>query len=169
MGNKILVLVIACILVFPLGLIAKDKPGADLLIVKLDGEQVRGELIAVKESSLLLLSESGADVSVDVKEIKVITIVKKSKALLGAGLGYAIGVSSMIILSMAATEGEWTLEETLSFPELWIFSLPFALIGGFIGGKVGKSKTIQIEGKSASEIRESLEYLRNKARIPDYN
>ena len=70
MGNKILVLVIACILVFPLGLIAKDKPGADLLIVKLDGEQVRGELIAVKESSLLLLSESGADVSVDVKEMK---------------------------------------------------------------------------------------------------
>jgi len=116
-----------------------------------------------------LLSESGADVSVDVKEIKVITIVKKSKSLLGAGLGYAIGVSSMIILSMAATEGEWTLEETLSFPEVWIFSLPFALIGGFIGGKVGKSKTIQIEGKSASEIRESLEYLRNKARIPDYN
>ena len=169
MSMKMIVLVLACILVLPLGLTAQERKGANLLIVKLDGEQVRGELIAVKESSLLLLSESGADVSVDVKEIKVITIVKKSKALLGAGLGYAIGVSSMIILSMAATEGEWTLEETLSFPELWIFSLPFALIGGFIGGKVGKSKTIQIEGKSASEIRESLEYMREKARIADYN
>lgn len=169
MSKKLLILVLACILVLPLGLTAQERKGANLLIEKLNGEQVRGELITVKESSLLLLSESGADVSVDVKEIKVITIVKKSKALLGAGLGYAIGVSSMIILSMAATEGEWTLEETLSFPEVWIFSLPFALIGGFIGGKVGKSKTIQIEGKSASEIRESLEYLRNKARIPDYN
>lgn len=169
MSKKLLILVLACILVLPLGLTAQERKGANLLIEKLNGEQVRGELITVKESSLLLLSESGADVSVDVKEIKVITIVKKSKSLLGAGLGYAIGVSSMIILSMAATEGEWTLEETLSFPELWIFSLPFALIGGFIGGKVGKSKTIQIEGKSASEIRESLEYLRNKARIPDYN
>jgi len=51
-------------------LIAKERRGAELMVDKKDGQQVRGELIAVKQDSLLLLErESGADVSVDIEEI----------------------------------------------------------------------------------------------------
>jgi len=43
-----------------------------------------------------------------------------------------------------------------------------ALIGGFIGMSLGKEGTIQIEGKSDSEIQEAMDKLRKKARIRDY-
>ena len=170
MSKKLLVLVLVCILIFPLGLTAKEKKGADLIIQKTDGTQARGELITVKENSLLLLDrESGADVSVDVKDIKVITIVKKPKALQGAGLGFLISAASLSALAWA------TDEEFFTDPEgggplvlaLW-FGIPGLLVGAVVGSIIGTDKRIQIEGKTDSEILENLEYLRKKARIPDY-
>jgi hypothetical protein len=58
--------------------IAKRKHGALLLITRKDNQQISGELIAVKakqKSLLFLESESKADVSVDIKDIKVIKII----------------------------------------------------------------------------------------------
>lgn len=44
---------------------ANENRGAEFVIQKTDGHRIRGELIAVKANSLLLLeSESAADVSV---------------------------------------------------------------------------------------------------------
>ena len=166
MSKKLLILVLACILVLPLGLTAQERKGANLLIEKLDGEQIRGELITVRESSLLLFSESGVDVSVDITAVEAITIVKKSKSLLGAALGFVIGTTCLAFTSVAAVEGEYSFFEVL--PTAMIINIPSAIIGGIIGKSIGRDKTFQIEGKTDSEIRESLEYLRNKARIPDY-
>ena len=68
------------------------KKGAKLVIQKTDGQKIKGELIAVKKDSLLLLGqESGADVSVDIRNIEMVKI-KKSKTLLGASLGFLAGV-----------------------------------------------------------------------------
>ncbi|MGB2907203.1 MAG: hypothetical protein WBB73_08875 [Candidatus Aminicenantaceae bacterium] len=170
MSKKLLVLVLVCILVFPLGLTAKEKKGADLLVEKLDGTQVRGELITVKDSSLLLLDrESGADVSVDVKDIKVITSVKKSKALQGAGLGFLISAVSLSVLAWA-TDEEFFLDPEGGGPLVLalVFGIPGLLVGTVVGAIVGTDKTIQIEGKIDSEIKEALDYLRTKARVPDY-
>ena len=73
-------------------LFAKERKGIDLIISKADGQYERGELIAVKESSLLLMEKgSGRDVTVDIGDIKVIQIEKKSKFLKGAGYGLLIG------------------------------------------------------------------------------
>jgi len=135
MSKKLLVLVLVCILIFPLGLAAKEKKGADLIIQKTDGTQIGGELIAVKENSLLLLDrESGVDVSVDVKDIIVITIVKKSKALQGAGLGFLISAVSLSALAWA------TDEEYFSDPEgggplvlALFFGIPGLLVGTVVG------------------------------------
>ena len=63
-------------------LYAKNK-GAELVVQKIDGTQVRGELIAVKEESLLLLNSEGEDVSVDINDVRVVSIFKKSKVLIG--------------------------------------------------------------------------------------
>jgi len=46
--------------------------------------------------------------------------------------------------------------------------LAAALIGGFIGISLGKEVTIQIEGMTDLEIKEALDKLRKKARIPEY-
>ena len=57
------------ILTLSIPLTAKERKGADLIIQKIDGQQVRGEFIAVKENSLLLLDrDTGADVTVDIED-----------------------------------------------------------------------------------------------------
>jgi hypothetical protein len=74
-------------------LYAKERRGAKLIVTKLDGLLTEGELITVKPNSLLLLDTEGKDVSIDIVDIKVIRILKKSKTLLGAGLGFLIGTA----------------------------------------------------------------------------
>jgi len=99
---------IALFLVFSIlalsgNMFAKERKGADLIIQKKYGQQVRGELIAVKENSLLLLGrESGVDVTVDIDNVKVITIVGKSKASGGAVLGLLIGAGVGAIVGLVA-------------------------------------------------------------------
>jgi hypothetical protein len=138
------------------------RKGAELIVQKKDGQQVRGELITVKNSSLLLLDSEGADVSIDIADIKVIRIVKKSKAILGASSGLLIGGGGAALLGQAASDTE--------SPNVWILgALIFGglglLIGAGTGALLGIDKIIQIEGKSDSEIKEILEKLSKKARI----
>ena len=139
-----------------------QKPGAKLVIQKKDGQQVIGELIAVKENSLLLKEhESGADESVDVSDINKITIVRKSWGwkgvlLIGGGLGLIAGISQA---------GEEVHGFIPSLIDGFIFG---AIIGLIVGAVAGIDKTIQIEGKPDWEIKQSLEELRKKARVPDF-
>lgn len=157
-------------------LMAKERRGAQLLIQKKDGQQVRGELITVKEDSLLLLdSETGADVSVDIKDVKVIKIVKKSLTYELGISGFLLGGITLGIFHSQIVKGEEVKEgETgkATQHQVWRTSGLGALIGSLagiiIGTVVGIDKTIQIEGKSDSQIKEIFEKLRKKARIPDY-
>jgi hypothetical protein len=83
MKHKVLVLVVTfSLLICSENMMAKERRGAELMITKTDGQQIAGELIAVKPSSLLLLNpKTGADVSIEIGDIAVIKIMKKSKAL----------------------------------------------------------------------------------------
>jgi hypothetical protein len=158
------------ILALSIPLTAKERKGADLIIQRADGTQVRGELISVKENSLLLLArESGADVTVDVGDISVITIVKKGKAgkgawmgaLIGGGAGAGVAVGIFAIGSTPAHDsaGMIVLLSTAAGAGLGL------LIGGLFGWSSGIDKTVQLEGKSELEIQEILEKLRKKAKI----
>lgn len=92
MRKAISLFLVLSTLAFSMPLSAKEKKGADLIIQKTNGIQVRGELIAVKLNSLILRDrESGAGVSVDIRNIRVLKIKKKSKTLLGAGVGLIVG------------------------------------------------------------------------------
>jgi hypothetical protein len=166
MKRTISLFLVASVIVISTPLSAKERKGADVIIQKKDGIQLRGELIAVKENSLLLLDrESGGDVTVDVEEIIVITTVKKSKYLLGAGLGFLIG---------AAAGATFIAVKGVNDSYLGWMGLSAAVLGsagallGFIFVAFtasGKTKVIQIEGKSDAEIQKILEKLRKKARI----
>ena len=107
--------------------------------------------------------------SVDIGDIKVIRIVKKSKALLGAGLGLLIVGGGGALLAVVANAGHepYTIKE-----RAWLVGifggLAGLLIGGVTGALLGSDKTIQIEGMSDSEIQGALDKLRKKARIRDY-
>jgi len=164
----------------------RKKHGANLIIQKINGQQVGGELIAVKQDSLLLLNTVGKDVSVEIEEIKVITVVKKSRALLGVGTGLlggagggaAIGAFIWVLgfvlgSPVRALFGEAGIENWKDdFQDfLWNGALIGAGVGvllGITGAVAGKDKAIQIEGMSDLEIREALNKLRKKARIRDH-
>ena len=144
--------------------IGPKKKGAYLIIQKTDGIQVRGWLIAVKENSLLLMDrDSGADVSVNVKNISVITHVKRSKGLKVVGTS----VASCLAVFM----GTIIWADVFGPPELAEQGpIGLGLIAGLIGFVAGQNlvkntKTYQVEGKPDSEIQEILEKLRKKARI----
>ena len=148
------------------------KNGSELIVQKIDGQYAIGELIAVKENSLLLLdSESGADVSVDIREIKLIEIVKNSKSLAWGGIGLVSG--AVIGALIGYVEGDDPPGYVLTAKDKalgygFYIGLSGAILGGIIGALAGKDEKIQIEGKSASEIKEALEKLRKKARVTNF-
>jgi len=157
---------IALFLVFSLlalsgNLFAKERRGAKLIIAKKDAQKVEGELITVKPNSLLLLNTEGKDVSIDVADIKVIRIVKKSKVLQGIGLGLLVGGGTGALMGAGRDYGGALMGGIF----LGAIGL---LVGGTLGFASGIDNTIQIEGMSELEIKEILKKLRKKARIRDY-
>jgi hypothetical protein len=170
---------IALFLVFSLagltGNLYAKKKGVNLIVQKKDGQLVRGELIAVKENSLLLKEkESGADLSVDIEDVNVIKIMKKSKTLLGAGLGFLTGVSVGALGTGIGWElGSWAPNDTKTKFRImaWvgtISGLVGAVVGRYIGAHTNRSETIQIEGLYQGSIEFVLKELRKEARIRDY-
>jgi len=155
----------------PEGRFPERKHGAKLIITKKDRLQTAGELITVKEKSLLLLNTEGWDVSVRITDIRDIRILRRAKAgtgaAIGAGISFVFGAAYVTLFNL-------TVEHYDRSSWWWVplfgavCSLPGLLIGGAIGAVLGLDKTIQIEGMSESEIEETLEYLRKKARIRDY-
>ena len=145
------------------------KLGAKLIITKKDGQLIEGELITVKPNSLLLLNTEGKDVSIDVADIKVIRIVKKSKFIKSVKNGLLIGAGIGLVLGLPGTIGNCWL-----CSPLWLLIGPLIgvtyglLIGGIVGVSSSKYKIIQIEGMTDLEIQEALDKLQKKARIRDY-
>ncbi|MDH4218779.1 MAG: hypothetical protein OEW23_08375 [Candidatus Aminicenantes bacterium] len=194
---------ISLFLVFSISLLsgrmfAQERRGADIEIyktklkveIKMEGTpwestmpkgispDFRGELIAVKKDSILLLDRySGADVTIDFRDIGVIRIVKKSKVLRGAGLGLFIGAAGGALVGYAAGDSEiWISHESPTVltadQKALISGILFGILGAVIGGAAGagggKDKIIIFEGKSDVQIQETLEKLRKKARVKNY-
>ena len=176
-GKKFISLfLVFSIMMLSVNLYAK-KRGAKLIITQKDGQLIEGELITVKPNSLLLLNTEGRDVSVDIEDAKVITIITKAKFKKAAGLGFLVGAIAGII---AVKQEENKIEDPLE-AFIWRISKPWAyyvyaslfggvcaLIGGLIGTAVIPDKVILIEGMTDQEIQETLDKLRKKARIRDY-
>lgn len=173
-GKKIITLVLVFFLLTLSGnLYAKNK-GAKLIVAKKDGQLIEGELITVKPNSLLLLNAEGRDVSVGIGDIRIIRIVKKSKAMIGATFGALAGGSTGAIVSALIGKPAPIIFSSMATEKSTILSGMFfgfiigTVCGGLIGASEGIDKKIQIEGMSNSEIQETLEKLRKKARIRDY-
>ena len=161
------------LLMLSVKLYGKERRGAELLITKKNGGEIEGELIAVKENSLLILTKStGSDVSVDIADVEVITIVKKSKTWEGAVLGVLVGggAGASIGYEVARPRGFALVDYTTL--GIFLGGAIGVLVGGLIGiliaSSLGKDKTIQIQGMADLEIQETLDKLRKKARVRNY-
>jgi hypothetical protein len=167
-GKKIISLfLVFSLMMLSVNLYAKERRGAELIITKKNGGKIEGELITVKPNSLLLLNPEGKDLSVDIEEIKEIIIVKKSKA--GKGFLIAGGGSTLLITATVfIVQPDWDVSEGTALFRCAMYGLIIGTVGAIIGAVAGTDKTIQLEGMTDSEIQETLDKLRKKARIRDY-
>ena len=151
------------------------KRGAEFIIQKKDGQQIKGELIAVKPNSLLLLNTYGKDESVDIEDIKIIIVKEKLKVtryLLRGAIWGPVGYS-IFLLCLYPIYGGYG-GERIKLSEYYKNALPGILLSPLIMAAtlaVFRPKFIRkfkIEGMTDSEISDVLDYLRKKARIRDY-
>jgi len=151
---------------------AEERRGAEILITKKDGTQVSGELVAVKKDSLLLVANepaAGMDLTVGLKDIKEVKIVKKSKAgkgllyglLLGGGGGAAAG-----LLSGDDPDGFVSFSASDKAALFGIFFGGLGLvIGGIVGGLSGADEVLSIGGISESGLGWIQARLAESARL----
>ena len=171
-----LLLVISVLVAVPEDLAAKERRGAKVLIQKKDGFVIEGELIAVKKNMLLLLdSQLGADVSIDIYNVKIIKVVKDVKATNGFYLGIGIisgGTAGAIfggIVHPLSPRSSWKFSYV---PQPIFFGVIGALAGtilALIGSNMTAKSIIEIEGSSPEEIKAVLGDLRIQARVLNYN
>jgi hypothetical protein len=161
MKIKVLVLgLVFSLLICSGNIMAKERRGAEVVITKTDGQKIKGELIAVKASSLLLLdSRSATDLSVDVNGIRAIRIVRKPQFWL-AGITFAIGAG----LGYDAAKGDG-LSSANSMVDGVLYGIALGIPTILLSGI---DQTIQIEGKSPGEIKAIMEKLSRKARVTDF-
>jgi hypothetical protein len=166
-GKKLLSLfLVFSIMMLSVNIYAKERRGA-IIEIWGKGRFIKGELITVKQDSLLLLNTEGKDESIDIVDIKVIEM-KKSKVGTGALIGF-ISVSGTILalnLMLIPVLDDFYFGDVIKVTA--IYGGIGALIGGTIGAFMKGSKTFQLERMAESEIQETLDYLRKKARIRDY-
>jgi gas vesicle protein len=131
-----------------------------------------GELIAVRETKLILVDFTSRDLTIDVNEIALIVIKKKAHSWLGAGLGVVLG--GIIGVAVAPSK---TAERVTDIPVLLIEQgtsktgyglagmLAGGILGGVIGAALGSDSQIVVAKMSPAERERLLTKLRSKARI----
>ncbi len=150
-------------------LYAEERRGAQLLITKKNGLQIECELLIVKMDSLIWRRKFSADhITTNIRDIKTIRIIRKSKALLGAGTGFLVGGS----IGALAVAGSGSSEDYFGgigiLIGIGVLGGIGALCGAGIGASEGTDIKIQIEGMTDLEIQEALDKLRKKARFRYY-
>ena len=130
----------------PAGLSAKQRRGADLVVTKLDGALVSGELIAVRPDSLLLLSDS-RDLSIPLAEVQIVRIVRRSRIWPYAGIGGAIGLAGMgLLVASGGNDVDYGTEKTLLGGGIGV------LAGAIAGFVKGVDPLFTVAGRPQAEI-----------------
>ncbi len=158
-------------LVLPADLSAKERRGASIVVTRLDGSQVSGELIAVKRDSLLLLNNVGRDESVDLTDIKTVRIVKKSRAGILSGIGGAVGAATGVALGLSWMFEEWSNSQAKgALMGGAIFGAIGALSGLVAGSVLGVDSSFTVAGEQEDVVAAYWDRLRahsREGRLPD--
>lgn len=146
---------------------AKTKPGVSIEIVRLDGSEAAGELMAVRPGSLVVADlTSGAYDFIPLAEIRIVRIPKVSKAA-GAWSGFQWGAFYGAILGDLSTGREKSSRKR-RIRALYgglAGGAAGALIGGLKGRTTKKKIVLQIADQPAAELAAILARLNGLARI----
>lgn len=148
----------------PGSLAAKERHGAELAVTAKNGEQVGGELVAVKADSLLLFDHrTGKDLSVNLADLSVIRIVRKSKALTGLLVGFVPGAVGGAVLGAHASDGMGGLGAFLGGVTIGAVT---GLVGLAAGFGAGIDSVVRYADLPDAERRAFLLRLNRLAREP---
>lgn len=148
---------------------AGQRLGARVVVDLGFGVPVKGELIAVRPDSLLILDNSRVDRSIEVAHIRSVSIPKSSKAgiggilglIAGAGGGYLVGYTAAVA-SGACPDCEAPLQGLTGGV---LGCLVGVGIGASIGSAAGRDVVIPLGGLSRPELTVQLKKLRKYARV----
>ena len=171
---SLLMISILGMVVYPLD--AGAKAGARLKIVTKDGTIVQGELLAVKDRSLLVAGGNyDSSSAIELDDIRDLAIVGKSKTQLGSGIGLLGGAAAGAIIGAAIPVRETGY---FALPDLdrWRNTAYGAGIGFFAGGIVGaivgsgmhQEERLIVASVYQLEPGELLKKLRAAAKDPEY-
>jgi hypothetical protein len=154
-----------------------EKPGATIVVQKLDGQTIRGELLEAKDGILnLLVYENATKVGIRLDELSSVRIEKKSTFLKGFGIGILAGAATGALLGfMSGNEepsGPFDIFTFTAGEKAFAFGVVLGgfggVIGGFVGALKGIDKTISLNALSPEKMHSVEARLASLARFkPD--
>ncbi len=155
---------ILTVFALPTELQAAGFRGAAILVTLKNGNQVRGELIAVKPDSVLLLDLFSKDVSVAVVDIATVRIVRRSKAWQGLLYGFVPGAVGGAVWGATVADEEWAA--LAAFFGGIVIGAAAGLVGLAAGMAAGLDTELVLAGLSRAELGTTLAKLNRQAREP---
>ncbi|MCJ7580229.1 MAG: hypothetical protein MUP98_06810, partial [Candidatus Aminicenantes bacterium] len=120
---------------------------------------------------LLLDAETQVDTSLNINDVKTITVNNKSRMLELGVLGGLIGLGMQGLGGTEVSSEDLDLNnatQTQPKTSLLVYAVVAGGAGVLIGAAIGMNKKIQIQGQSDTEIQQALEKLSKKARVPNF-
>ena len=161
-GKFIAVVLMIGLLGLPAGLSAKTKKGAAIIVIRLDGNQAKGELVAVKPEALIL-HRGGTDLTIPRVKIHSVQVLRRSKRGTGTLVGFLAGASAGFIAGLCyGDRNVHGMETPLKAGEF--FGGLGALIGLCVSHGGGVDSTLVLTGSSTLASDEIWDRLRAYSR-----
>ena len=144
---------------------AQERKGAEIAVAKNDGVVVKGELLAVKGTDLLIMDgPTPGGVSVSLADAKLVTVVKRGKAgviLAGALVGGGVGAAA----GYGVESGQHGFLSSLPKAAGTLVGGGLGLVAGLlVGALVSSNKTIAVVGTDPISVGRVAAQLRPLAR-----
>jgi len=148
------------------------RRGAVLRVQRTDQSVAEGELVAVRDTKLILVDSSSRDLTIDINEVNLIIIDKQAHPWLGAVLGMVLGGIVGVAVAPSESVEEFgdipssVIEGTMSKTGYGLAgALAEGILGGVLGAALGSDSQIAVTKMSLEERERLLIKLRSKARI----
>ncbi len=166
------ILLVAAIMLLWSNALAKDRPGAAVVLALKDGRMLKGELYAVKAGAVIIVGAQNESVTVAVADIRRIELKKRigRSVRTGAIVGAAAFLGFAAVTIVANSDGSIGAPQAEDIAALSGLTLLSGAAGGFVGwiaGGASSTKTVRIEGLSAESLQRVLTKLRKYSRAPN--
>jgi hypothetical protein len=151
-------------------LTAKERRGSTVRVTLKSGAHAQGELIAVRQDSLLILDGSGQETSFDIGEVLSLRVSTRKKRFPAGFAGFVAGAA--IGYTAGANPHGWPHDDdtrVLSGVGLGLLcGVIGAVTGSIVEREAGRDATsyILLEGMSDHQVKETLARLNIHARRP---